>query len=96
MSTAKTFFEWWVPYFSGYCIMKEMKEAYFSSIFLNNFFGVLEGIQNSRRISRRLAGFFFSAESAEEWHAERIARVVFLLHFLSGYFLSALCAKIGR
>jgi len=33
MSTAKTFFEWWVPYFSGYCIMNEMKEAYFSSIF---------------------------------------------------------------
>ena len=43
MSTAKTFFEWWVPYFSGCCIMKEMKEAYFSSIFLNNFFRYLEG-----------------------------------------------------
>ena len=39
MSTAKTFFEWCVPYFSGYYIIKEIDSAYFSSFFLKNFFG---------------------------------------------------------
>ena len=42
MSTVKTFFEWCVPYFSGYCIIKEMDRGLFLIIFLNIFLG-LEG-----------------------------------------------------
>jgi hypothetical protein len=94
MSTAKTFFEWCVSYFSGYCIIKEIVRAYFSSFFLNNFLGFggnivfHQGYPSDSRIP------FLAQRALRNGTQREYPRVVFLLHFLSAYFLSALCAKI--